>query len=170
MPAIEAKTIQVPASYVTPSSSSLLITNHPASAAGVTPILIITLNRPTKYNAMTVAMIQGLLTVLQQIDVDSRVKCVVLTGAGKAFCSGIDLNIDATAGKQMPVADLRDIGGSLALAMYNCRKTIIVAYNGLSVGIGMTSTLAAGIRCVSPISSQLSTCTTALSFSPHPPQ
>ncbi|OBT91777.1 hypothetical protein VE01_09362 [Pseudogymnoascus verrucosus] len=149
MPTIEAKTIQVPKSYMTPCDSDLLITNHPVSAPGVTAILIVTLNRPKKYNAMTVPMIEGLLMVLQQIDVDSRVKCVVLTGAGKAFCSGIDLNLDATAGKQMPVADLRDIGGRLALAMYNCRKTIIVAYNGLSVGIGMTSTLAAGIRIAS---------------------
>jgi enoyl-CoA hydratase/carnithine racemase len=71
----------------------------------------------------------------------------MLTGAGdKAFSAGIDLKLDMSMQKNRPVRDLRDPGGVLALAMFNCSKTIIVAYNGLSVGIGMTSTLAAAIR------------------------
>ncbi|PGG95245.1 hypothetical protein AJ79_10170 [Helicocarpus griseus UAMH5409] len=146
---VDAKTIQLPESYTTPADSELRIINHPESPPSVNPIIILTLNRPEKYNAMTVGMIESLERTLQLVDLDKRVKCVVLTGAGKAFCSGIDLNPDATAGKKMPVAEFRDIGGRLALAMYNCSKTIIAAYNGLAVGIGMTSTLAAGIRITS---------------------
>jgi enoyl-CoA hydratase/carnithine racemase len=122
------------------------LTNYPESATCVTPIIVLTLNRPEKFNAMTGEMIESMETFFRQVDLDSHVKCVVMTGAGKAFCSGIDLNLNITAERQMPTAELRDIGGRLALAMFNCSKTVIVAYNGLAVGIGMTSTLAAGIR------------------------
>jgi enoyl-CoA hydratase/carnithine racemase len=75
-----------------------------------------------------------------------------LTGAGtKTFSAGIDLTIDMNTQKSRPVRDLRDPGGALVLAMFNCRETTIVAYNGLSVGIGMTSTLAAAVRYEVPI-------------------
>lgn len=138
--------VQLPDSYVTPADSHVRITNHPESATGVSQILIVTLNRPEKLNAMTGEMIDTLEAFFRLVDLDSRVKCIVVTGAGKAFSSGIDLNLDASMAKDVPVREFRDNGGSLALSMYNCSKTIIVAYNGLAVGIGMTSTLAAGIR------------------------
>ena len=105
-----------------------------------------TLNRPEKLNAFSIEMINALEDFFATVDVDDRVKVIILTGAGRAFSAGIDLSQDATAGKSLPTRDLRDPGGTLALAMYNSTKTIIVAYNGLSVGIGMTSTLAAAIR------------------------
>ncbi|KAF4301872.1 hypothetical protein GTA08_BOTSDO09782 [Botryosphaeria dothidea] len=141
--------VQLPDSYVTPADSHVRITNHPESATGVSQILIVTLNRPEKLNAMTGEMIDTLEAFFRLVDLDSRVKCIVVTGAGKAFSSGIDLNLDASMAKDVPVREFRDNGGSLALSMYNCSKTIIVAYNGLAVGIGMTSTLAAGIRIAS---------------------
>jgi enoyl-CoA hydratase/carnithine racemase len=80
------------------------------------------------------------------VTVDDRVKVIIFTGTGRVFSAGIDLKSDASTVKNIPVRMVRDPGGTLALAMYNCTKTIIVAYNGMSVGIGMTSTLAAAIR------------------------
>ncbi|ODA76482.1 hypothetical protein RJ55_07752 [Drechmeria coniospora] len=140
--------IRIPETYVTAASSHIQVTNHPKeSLVGVTPILVATLNRPEKFNAITGDMITDLISFFTTVNVDDRVKIVVLTGAGKAFSAGIDLQMDTSKLKSSthPSA-MRDPGGALALAMYNCSKPIIVAYNGLAVGIGLTSTLAATIR------------------------
>ena len=140
----------MPKTYVNAADSHIRVENYPASVPDVTPIQIATLNRPDKLNAITGQMIQFLIDFLTAVDVDDRVKAVIITGAGKAFSAGIDLSMsNGFAGKKIPVGELRDPGGTLALAMFNCTKPIIVAYNGLSVGIGMTSTLAAAIRFVS---------------------
>lgn len=136
-----------PKTYVTTEDSHVRISNYPESATGVTPIQIITLNRPEKLNAISNDMITTLINFHQVVDKDDRVKVVILTGAGRVFSAGIDLNMDTSKAKDsLPVSQMRDPGGTLALSMFNCSKPIIVAYNGLSVGIGMTSTLAATIR------------------------
>ena len=145
----EPKTIPIPKTYVNPPDSHVQISNHPDSAPGVTPIQIVRLNRPEKLNAITGVMIASLIEFFVTVSVDDRVKVVVLTGTGKAFSAGIDLNGDVSQEKnRIPPTEMRDPGGTLALAMFNCTKPIIVAYNGLAVGIGMTSTLAAAIRCL----------------------
>ena len=146
MSSTNGKVVAIPETYVTTPSSHVRITNYPESAFGVTPIQIAALNRPEKLNAFTIGMINALARFISTIDVDDRVKVVIITGIGKAFSAGIDLNADTTRVNNAPSAEVRDPGGTLALAMYNCSKVIIVAYNGLSVGIGMTSTLAAAIR------------------------
>ncbi|KAH7074938.1 enoyl-CoA hydratase/isomerase [Paraphoma chrysanthemicola] len=138
--------IQVPESYVTASDSHIRISNHPESAKDVTPIQIVALNRPDKLNAITLDMLKELIAFFTAVNVDDRVKVVILTGIGRVFSAGIDLKEDSSMVKNMPVNVVRDPGGTLALAMYNCSKVVMVAYNGLSIGIGMTSTLAAGIR------------------------
>lgn len=144
--ATNSKLISVPATYVTAADAEIKVTNYPETSSTVTPVQIVTLNRPAKLNAITPGMISGLTKFFETVDVDSRVKVVILTGCGKAFSAGIDLNNDASKWKDLPASQLRDPGGWLALAMYNCSKIVIVAYNGLSVGIGMTSTLASAIR------------------------
>lgn len=146
MPA-EPKTIPIPNTYANPPDSHVQISNYPDSTPGVTPIQIAKLNRPEKLNAITGAMIYSLIDFFSTVSVDDRVKVVVFTGAGKAFSAGIDLTGDFSQDKnKLPPSQMRDPGGTLALAMFNCTKPIIVAYNGLAVGIGMTSTLAAAIR------------------------
>jgi enoyl-CoA hydratase/carnithine racemase len=143
----EPKTIPIPNSYVNPPGSHVRISNYPEAAPDVTPIQIVKLNRPEKLNAITGAMIQTLIDFFTTVSVDDRVKVVIFTGAGKAFSAGIDLTGDVSQEKnRIPSTQMRDPGGTLALAMFNCTKPIIVAYNGLAVGIGMTSTLAAAIR------------------------
>ncbi|EGX89753.1 enoyl-CoA hydratase/isomerase [Cordyceps militaris CM01] len=141
-----AAEIVIPVSYVTSAESEIRVTNYPEAAGGVTPILIATLNRPKKLNAITGGMITDLIDLFEAVNVDDRVKAVVVTGAGKAFSAGIDLSMDTSGLNDGAVGEMRDPGGTLALAMFNCSKPVIVAYNGLSVGIGMTSTLAAAIR------------------------
>ncbi|GLI74399.1 hypothetical protein PoHVEF18_002638 [Penicillium ochrochloron] len=143
----DTRKIAIPDTYVTSLDSPIRISNYPDSAYGVTSIQVVTLNRPDKLNAITADMINSLIAFFSTVDVDDRVKVVILTGAGKAFSAGIDLNGDFSQEKnKMRPTEMRDPGGTLALSMFNCSKPIIVAYNGLSVGIGMTSTLAAAIR------------------------
>lgn len=138
-----------PKTYVNSPDSHVRVSNYPDAISGVSAIQIVTLNRPDKLNAITSNMIQDLIVLFEAFDVDERVKVVILTGAGRAFSAGIDLTMDTSQMKNsLPPSQMRDPGGTLALAMFNCSKPVIVAYNGLSVGIGMTSTLAAGIRYV----------------------
>ena len=140
------KSITIPETYVTAADSPIRITDYPESSLEKTPIQIVKLNRPDKLNAFTGEMIDTLASFFTTVSLDDRVKVIILTGTGKAFSAGIDLNMDLTHGRQVPTNELRDPGGTLALSMFNCSKPVIVAYNGLAVGIGMTSTLAAAIR------------------------
>lgn len=146
----DIRTLAIPDTYVNAIDSPVRISNFPDSGQGVTSIQVVTLNRPNKLNAITGSMIDALIDLFTAVDVDDRVKVVILTGAGRAFSAGIDLSGDYSQEKnKLRPSEMRDPGGTLALAMFNCRKPIIVAYNGLAVGIGMTSTLAAAIRYVS---------------------
>lgn len=144
--ATNSKKIKIPNTYVTSPEAYIRVTNYPESASEVTPIQVVTLNRPNKLNAINGDMIDSLISFYTTVTVDDRVKAIVVTGSGKAFSAGIDLTMDTSRAKDTPVAETRDPGGSLALAMFRCTKPIIVAYNGLAVGIAMTSTLAAAVR------------------------
>src|SRR5438477_2848458 len=56
------------------------------------PAVLITLNRPDKRNALSRALIAALATAFRRAETDPAVRCVVLTGAGPAFCAGMDLD------------------------------------------------------------------------------
>lgn len=111
-------------------------------------IATITLDRPKQLNAFTNAMAHELIAAFDTCDRDDRIRAVVLTGAGRAFCAGADLS----AGAQTFVADpgdpedFRDIGGEVVLRMFEFRKPVIAAINGPAVGVGITMTLAADFR------------------------
>ncbi|MGV9861759.1 crotonase/enoyl-CoA hydratase family protein [Rhodococcus koreensis] len=126
-------------------------------------IATITLNGPERLNAFTDQMETELIESFDRCDTDDEVKAIILTGAGRAFCAGMD-TVDAgnafvawrtaetaPAGTQydVPGYDLpmrRDGGGRVVLRMYECRKPIIAAVNGPAVGVGATMILAADIR------------------------
>ena len=126
-------------------------------------ILTITLNRPDRMNAYTTKMCYELIDAFKSADEDDDVRAVVVTGAGKAFCAGADLgggedtfNYDSAAEtdtKPASTADdisrIRDTGGLTTLQIFKCKKPVIAAINGASVGIGATMTLPMDIRIAS---------------------
>jgi enoyl-CoA hydratase/carnithine racemase len=69
------------------------VSHVPESAAIATPVILVTLNRPNKHNAFTDIMREDLERIYELVDIDPRVKVVVLTGAGRSFCAGADLDI-----------------------------------------------------------------------------
>lgn len=85
--------VSIPESYASLPLRQIKVSNVPESSRSVTPVLLITLNRPAKLNAFTDVMREDLERVYELVDIDPRVKVVVLTGAGKSFCAGADLEI-----------------------------------------------------------------------------
>ena len=130
-------------------------------------ILTLTLNRPDHMNAFTVEMANELIEVFEQASEDDDIRAIVVTGAGKAFCAGMDLrkvgNVFGLDEKRQPTMSdmhekltdddinvgVRDTGGKVNLAIYDCKKPIIAAINGAAVGIGATMTTAMDIRLAS---------------------
>lgn len=123
-------------------------------------VMTLTLNRPDRLNAFTRVMMDEMLAALDVADADDAVRAIIVTGAGRGFCAGVDLDDpDAfTTAKLDPAgtdADAwndpanRDMGGILALRLFNCLKPVIAAINGPSVGIGTTMQLPMDIRIAS---------------------
>ncbi|HET8730445.1 MAG TPA: crotonase/enoyl-CoA hydratase family protein, partial [Moraxellaceae bacterium] len=130
-------------------------------------ILTLTLNRPEQLNAFTVDMANELVQAFNRASDDDDVKAIVVTGAGRAFCAGMDLSVPGNVfgldESQRPtltdmeerlddpaiVNGVRDTGGRVTLAIYDCKKPVIGAINGAAVGIGATMTLAMDIRLAS---------------------
>ena len=130
-------------------------------------ILTLTLDRPEAMNSFTVTMANELEAAYIRASADDEVKAIVVTGRGKAFCAGMDLSregnvfgLDETM--QPTMADVierpddpailqgvRDTGGRVSLAVYNCTKPVIAAINGAAVGIGATMTLPMDFRIAS---------------------
>lgn len=118
-------------------------------------IASVTLNRPSRMNAVTEVMGDELKKAICEADRDDAVRVVVVTGAGNAFCAGSDLSsskspFDYTEGKEEKVLiqTFRDGGGQIALAIYNSRKPVIAAINGTAIGWGITVTLPMDMRIV----------------------
>ncbi len=130
-------------------------------------VLTITLNRPDSLNAFTVEMANELIDAFNRAGADEDARAIIVTGAGKAFCAGMDLSVDGNVfgldeSLQPTLNDLearpddpailhgvRDTGGRVALAIYDCPKPVIAAINGAAVGIGATMTLPMDIRLAS---------------------
>lgn len=81
----------LPTSYADLPLKDIRVSNYPADAKGVTPIQVVTLYRPNAHNAFTRTMMDEMVNLWGAYDVDDRVKVIVLTGHGKMFCAGADL-------------------------------------------------------------------------------
>ncbi|MDO9284731.1 MAG: crotonase/enoyl-CoA hydratase family protein [Aquabacterium sp.] len=130
-------------------------------------VLTLTLNRPAQLNAFTVEMANELIDAYHRASDDDAVGAVVVTGAGRAFCAGMDLStggnvfgLDESLNPSLDQLDtlwddpaivngVRDTGGRVSLAVYDCKKPIIGAINGAAVGIGATMTLPMDVRLAS---------------------
>lgn len=118
--------------------------------------LLITLNRPDRLNAWTGQMGEELIAAFDEADRDDRVRAVVVTGAGRAFCAGADLgegaktfDAEARGGSAAPNIEggrWRDGGGRLTLRIFEAKKPVIAAINGPAVGVGVTMTLPMDVR------------------------
>ena len=107
-----------------------------------------TLNRPDRYNAMTVTMFAELEQLAFTLGEDDDVRAVVLTGAGKAFCAGYDLDdADELAGlTAMGMLDRQERAARGLSALRALRVPVIAAVNGAAAGGGLSLALAADIR------------------------
>jgi enoyl-CoA hydratase/carnithine racemase len=130
-------------------------------------IATLTLDRPHALNAFTVTMAAELERFFLDTARDDTVRAVVVTGAGRAFCAGMDLAVEGNVfGLDEDVAPtpadlrdrltdepfqsgVRDTGGKVTLAIHACPKPVIAAINGAAVGIGATMTLAMDLRLAS---------------------
>jgi enoyl-CoA hydratase/carnithine racemase len=113
----------------------------------------VTLNRPDRLNAWTKTMMEELIAAADMADADDAVRAVIVTGAGRAFCAGADLDPDTFAERQEAARSMegvpRDTAGRLTLKLIGIKKPIIAAINGPAVGVGITMTLAMDIRLAS---------------------
>ncbi len=102
----------------------------------------IMLNRPDVYNAFNDEMSFELQDTLREVEKNKEVRVVVLTGAGKAFCSGQDLKAVAAAGKRSFKDSLEKRYNPIIRAMRNMPKPIICSLNGVAAGAGCSIALA----------------------------
>lgn len=114
-------------------------------------VLTITLNRPDALNAYNAQMSTELQAALRNAARDDSVRCVVLTGAGRAFCAGQDLQeIKACYTGQAPPLDfgahLRKHYSPLIRALVSIEKPVIAAVNGVAAGAGASIAFAADLR------------------------
>lgn len=112
-------------------------------------ILTLTLNRPEVLNAYNLALHRELLAALDAADADDAVRAIVLTGAGRGFCAGMDLSTGAETfdnRARETIDEHRDGGGELTLRLFDMKKPVIAAINGPATGVGLTMTLACDVR------------------------
>jgi enoyl-CoA hydratase/carnithine racemase len=130
-------------------------------------VATLTLARPDALNAFDVTMARELEQAFLDAAGDDDVRAVVVTGAGRAFCAGMDLSAEGNVFgldeslrptpaelrahlTEPPYHDhVRDTGGRVTLAIHDCPKPVIAAINGPAVGIGATMTLAMDLRLAS---------------------
>jgi 2-(1,2-epoxy-1,2-dihydrophenyl)acetyl-CoA isomerase len=114
-------------------------------------IAVLTLNRPERLNALTRTMLSELRTHLAALAEDPDVGCVVLTGSGRAFCSGGDVRVQAAmAGKsdQSPEQRADQLRASMEVSrlLHDMPKPTIAMVNGVAAGAGMSLALACDLR------------------------
>jgi 2-(1,2-epoxy-1,2-dihydrophenyl)acetyl-CoA isomerase len=108
-------------------------------------VATITLNRPDVYNAFNDGMSYELQDALKQAAKDNEVRVIVITGEGKAFCSGQDLKASSTQEKRSFMDSLHKRYNPIIKAMRNMPKPIIARLNGVAAGAGCSLALACDI-------------------------
>src|SRR4051812_6267277 len=115
-------------------------------------VLTITLHRPDRLNAFTATMGRELIEAFDRADADDDVRAVIVTGSGRGFCAGADLERGAETfdwrGRDAEGEVPRDGGGQVTLRIFESTKPVIAAINGAAVGVGITMTLPMDVRLV----------------------
>jgi 2-(1,2-epoxy-1,2-dihydrophenyl)acetyl-CoA isomerase len=106
----------------------------------------ITLDRPESLNSLDATLKRELLAALRQADRDASVRAVIVTGAGRAFCAGQDLN-ERLAPDAAPLdVEVRERYNPIVLAMHGLAKPIVAAVNGVAAGAGASLAFASDLR------------------------
>jgi enoyl-CoA hydratase/carnithine racemase len=115
-------------------------------------VVVATLDRPSRLNAITVRMFEELEVLARDLERDRSVRALVLTGAGRGFCAGYDLD----EAKELPqlsaveMLDRQEIGIRAFTAIRGLGIPVIAAVNGPAAGGGLSLALAADIRLAAP--------------------
>ncbi|RWW63313.1 hypothetical protein BHE74_00029509 [Ensete ventricosum] len=132
---IEPRIPSVPEMEAAPPTELIVVECDPTGVA------VITINRPSSLNSLTRPMMVLLAASIRRLDADPAVAALVITGRGRAFCSGVDL----TAAEEVFKGDVKDVDANPVAQMERCRKPIIGAVNGFAVTAGFEIALACDI-------------------------
>jgi len=114
-----------------------------------TGVATITLNRPARLNALTFEVYEELRDTFRALDTEPGVRAIVLTGAGRAFCSGGDVEdiIGALFERDFKgLLEFTRVTGALVYAIRKCRRPVVAALNGTVAGAGAVIAAACDIR------------------------
>lgn len=124
---------------------AVLLTRDETDAA----VAVLTLNRPAKYNALTTELKTALLAAIRELEAQTDVRALVLTGAGKAFCVGQDLGEHATALAADPATAFDTVVehyNPIVSGLVDLAYPVVAAVNGPCVGAGLGFALACDLR------------------------
>jgi 2-(1,2-epoxy-1,2-dihydrophenyl)acetyl-CoA isomerase len=113
-------------------------------------VAVLTLNRPDRMNAFSAEMRQAFPLALENVQEDDSIRALIITGAGRGFCTGADVAVQAAG--PAPVTSrgpVLKLVGDLILGFEKINKPVIAAINGVAAGIGLTLTLACDLRLAS---------------------
>jgi 2-(1,2-epoxy-1,2-dihydrophenyl)acetyl-CoA isomerase len=115
-------------------------------------VATLTLNRPDRLNALSTPIMEGLLEALPRLAADASVGAVVLTGAGRAFCSGGDVKSMAEGGSKRSLEEaVKHLRGRMEISrlLHEMAKPTIAMVNGPAAGAGLSLALACDLRIAS---------------------
>lgn len=110
---------------------------------------IITLNRPKCLNAMNDGLVEDFHAALTELENDKDIRVIILTGAGRAFCAGGDLNYLEGLTDDLSRQNFIRRVGQMTLRIKKCAKPVIAMINGVTAGAGVNLMLACDIVCSS---------------------
>ncbi len=111
-------------------------------------VLLVTLDRPDKLNALTLPMFDSITTLCRDLEGDPSVRVVILTGAGRGFCAGLDLAAVADLPQMSAFEFLRgqEVWAGATVALRRLTTPVVAAVNGPAAGAGMSLALACDLR------------------------
>jgi len=120
---------------------------------------IATFNRPERMNALSLTMLEDLYTLIRSLEQNKEIRVLIMTGAGKGFCSGADLKDERLRSEEgiklfsnaaTYLEDLQEKYTGIVLKMRRMKQPIIAAVNGAAAGAGMCLALASDIIIACP--------------------